>query len=1179
VVVRGQRIEPGTRIGDLEILHEIGRGAFGIVYLARDRLLERTVALKVLRAIGSATDRELDRVLAEARIVGRLQSPYVVTLYRVHPSTSHGWMFEMEYVEGGSLDRLLKEKGRIPLQRALEILKAVGRGLEVAHRADIVHGDIKPANILLDRASGAKVADFGLAQLLPDPGLASSLAGGNAGTPRYMAPEVVMGEPPRKPADFWGFGLLLYRFLAGRLPFDETNLNSLFVAIQNAPPPRLPAEAPRDLAALALHCLSKSPADRPRDFHEVSKRLSRAAHDRERSVFASAAAADAIIGREAELSRLTAMLDGAAASRGAAVLVTGEAGIGKTALVHAVAQEARRRNFRWVEVQATPVEGLLRPLLAELRDSGSSLGLSNLPPGDTELLSRFLNERGPPLGSREQVLWALERLILSMAAERPVAILVEDAHEAEPDDLLMVAALAQRLAPKRVFLGVTYRTHSDSDSTQGGRSPPSYQELSSRREFDHIDLDGLADDQILRILESAADARVPLDVARRILPRVGGNPLFAREMLQHLIEQEAVEIRKGAVEPGPHWERQDLPRRIRSLLTQRLRGLGADQRELLDIAAVDGLVFEGEAIAAVLDTPLLNVLRSLQTLFRERGLVEPRAAGYRFVHPLIRETILAETAPAMQSEVHRRLAEHLEKTPAKAKENPERIGRHWENAGEQDRARPYLLTAARHAFRRQETARVIDLYRRAGLAPEGVSVEHADDMFRLAACLADVGRLEEAESIMQFLRSHGSEELRLRALVWQARFTYQMRGPAAIDKSDLVAAARVLPQSLELALAHYNLGLVARYGGELDEAEIHFRHADEVYLELGRAEGHSDALDQLGTVARQMGRYEEARRLYEEAARVSREVGRATNAAMSDVNHALASLDLGEFEGIEARLETAIDTLRREGMEHVASHAALILVAALFARGEVAGARKRLADARRVLDGAKMLPARFSALFLTAELEMLRGDHAAAHQDLEVAHQVAEQIGMRKLVLLARALECQRRTLAGDAEGGLAAAGETLDLAAQKTGVDARSDAVTRLAETVLYGLPAAALAHPAVDDRELTRRAHLLVAAVRAYASPDGPVPPMETAAEEFLSVGGERAATLRVVGRWLATAALLRAKKPGALAQGLEALEAAETLGHLGQQKGLLALLCAQVHDPVLEERLSRLRAREKG
>ena len=201
-----RRFEPGRVVEGLRIERELGRGAFGTVYLAEDELLGRRVALKVVETPAPSMR---DRGLKEARVVARLHSPSIVTLYRVHPLDDEaGWLLEMEYVAGGSLKDLVAPGEPLPPSRAAAIAAGVLDALRVAHEAGVVHGDVKPGNVLLERTGAVKLADFGLSWLIDDVSL-SSVTAAPAGTPAYMAPEIVLGERNQQPSDVWSVGVML----------------------------------------------------------------------------------------------------------------------------------------------------------------------------------------------------------------------------------------------------------------------------------------------------------------------------------------------------------------------------------------------------------------------------------------------------------------------------------------------------------------------------------------------------------------------------------------------------------------------------------------------------------------------------------------------------------------------------------------------------------------------------------------------------------------------------------------------------------------------------------------------------------------------------------------------------------------------------------------------------------
>ncbi|MHC5051118.1 MAG: serine/threonine-protein kinase, partial [Planctomycetota bacterium] len=267
---------PGREFKHFRIERKIGQGAFATVWQAFDSSLERRVALKVLTAADPEGDPAAHRRMRqEARVLARLKSPNVVTLHAAYETQEHGWVFVMEYVGGGSVQDVLKAKERPSPARTLNILHGIARGLKDAHDAGIVHGDVKPANVLLDAKGTAMLADFGLAKLIQEQSLVMSADGTLIGTPRYMAPEVWRNEPRTPSADVWSFGVIVYQFLAGRWPFDGRSVPALFQAILNVDPPPLDPSTPHELAHLVDQCLRKDPRQRSSGLEVALRTLDR----------------------------------------------------------------------------------------------------------------------------------------------------------------------------------------------------------------------------------------------------------------------------------------------------------------------------------------------------------------------------------------------------------------------------------------------------------------------------------------------------------------------------------------------------------------------------------------------------------------------------------------------------------------------------------------------------------------------------------------------------------------------------------------------------------------------------------------------------------------------------------------------------------------------------------------
>jgi hypothetical protein len=250
-------------VAGYEILGELGRGSMGVVYRARQRSLNRPVALKMILAGAYAGPAALARFRNEAEAAARLQHPNIVPIYELGEHIGMPYAV-LELVAGGSLDRRLAG-GPLPARGAAELIEALARAIDHAHRRGVVHRDLKPSNILLMADGTPKISDFGLAKLVSgDGGLTQT--GEMLGTPSYMAPEQAENRRDLGPAvDIWALGAILYECLTGRRPFCGRSVLETLELIRSGTPPRpgvLCEAVPPALEVICLRCLEKDPAAR-----------------------------------------------------------------------------------------------------------------------------------------------------------------------------------------------------------------------------------------------------------------------------------------------------------------------------------------------------------------------------------------------------------------------------------------------------------------------------------------------------------------------------------------------------------------------------------------------------------------------------------------------------------------------------------------------------------------------------------------------------------------------------------------------------------------------------------------------------------------------------------------------------------------------------------------------------
>jgi eukaryotic-like serine/threonine-protein kinase len=600
----------------------LGRGSAKEVWLAHDLTLDRPVALSRVKGAGPEAR---ERVRREARLMARLgDHPQVVTVHDVIDDAG-SLLIVARYMAGGSLTaRLAAAPGhRLPVPDVVRVGAELAAALAHAHEHGVVHRDVKPDNIWLAGDGGAALGDFGIA-LSPDD--ASVVAGALTGTPLYMAPEQAHGRGVGPHSDLYALGATLYELLCGRPPFtgDTDAVVEQHLGAAPVPPSRRVAGVPAALDALVLALLAKEPTARPASAAAVRDRLGGGRAPRTETM--AAGEAEPLIGRTSELARLDALA--AAADRGEprVAALAGEAGIGKTRLATAVAEDAGPRGAEVLWGRAAEEAAAFapwQPLLHALRGpAGGDADLARLAEGGAV--------GGPE--DRLRLFDAVARELERRAAERTLVVVLEDLHWADASSLALLRHVVGALRGARVLLLVTHRPG------EGAARPLAGLEQDPRCE--ELVLRGLGEDDVRRLLPPEHDAA---DIAAAVHRRTGGNPFFARELVR-LLEAEG----------GGRAHLDAVPGSVRDVVARRVDALSEPARRALAAGAVLGRAFGiGTLGRLVGDSPAAAADAVDEAVAAELLVEAPTHPGrHDFAHGIVRDAVYGRLGRRERTRLH-----------------------------------------------------------------------------------------------------------------------------------------------------------------------------------------------------------------------------------------------------------------------------------------------------------------------------------------------------------------------------------------------------------------------------------------------------------------------------------------------------------------------------------------------
>ncbi len=870
--------------GRFVLIQRLGRGGMGTVFLARDETTGAECALKRLESsaaslAGAAARREFE-------VLARIRHPAVVEVHEFGVAPEGGAYLTMEYVPGVGADRALPKRD----WRSLAVFAAqVAEGMEALHAAGVVHGDLKPSNVLvlpgpgLARAGGVRLVDFGLAALV------GRHSAGHTGTPGFAAPEVVRGAAPDVAADLYGLGATLYALVAGRRPFESRSVSSQLRAQQDGPPSATALEEaglPPGFIQLILGLMAPMPHERPADARTVRRELERVCPGAHRPL-AERLGTVRVVGRERELARVEAWL-GATRRRAALLWIAGEPGLGSSALLDELAMRATLAGRCLIRLAPAPPEvpgalarSLLRRLAGEARAPFEEAG---------EVAAAWLRaDEGAPA---ERELDALAGCAVRWARRiegdgRAPLVLLDDTLHLDAAS----AALLRRIA-----------LHADANAlpmvwtgARAGSGAELAAALVAAGVAEPLTLQPLSPAAIARLADARLGASAPAALSEFLARRSGGHPGLAVALLVLAAQSGAVhETDDGMFADPAALERIAAPEAFDAATLAPCRALPPAALGVAEALAVWGRPARLEELSALAPATTEHDVAALTAA----GIAELDGGGRIALRAGRLAAALLGSLPAERaSRLHRAVLAHA---PLPARER----FAHLRSVGD----RLAALAAAQEAFAREPEASLAataaELAEEAGAASAGTWHERAGaalaQLGRHAAAIPHLERAlalaEPGESAAQravllttaYLRTgrfgdlarvseralaaRPSAALRARLLTNDAARRHHEGDPEGAVRSARAAleAAEESMDDESLGSAGMTLSGLLLERGQFDEARGLASRAEQWCARAGHIQNQARTRGLRGLIAQTVGSYEEAERLYRSALDLAR---------------------------------------------------------------------------------------------------------------------------------------------------------------------------------------------------------------------------------------------------------------------------------------------------------------------
>ena len=967
--------------GRYDILKKLGEGGKGIVYKARDTVLNRVVAIKMLKS--AVSDEAYSRFIREAQATAKLNHSNIVSIYDISKEDEKQF-FVIEFVDGMSLRSLMATypEGKCDIQTVLRVSIDICIALQYAHSQDVLHRDIKPENVMITQEGTAKLMDFGLAKMLSQPGLTKE--GIIVGTVAYVAPEIALGKGADARSDLYSFGAVLYEMVTGRPPFQgEDPVKIIFSHIHDYPvsPSRLNPKVPQALVDCIMRLLEKESGKRYQTAEDLLRVLKDVAEGFLRETYLpshkpsivvpsprpSTGKEVQLIDRVEEMYLLREAVDKAVRGEGGVAFLYGEAGIGKTRLARELGAYARLRGMQVLSgrcpalfrMDGVPPYVLWKEVIKDYLEGCAPQQLYRVigfyPSEVSELVPELKQKLGAipqslpisPEHGRDRLFEAVSQFVINISKEAPLLVVLDDLQWTDQSSLLLLHYLARGVYREPLLLLGAYR---DTDIDERHPLSPVLTELNRERLLQSVPLKRLSFDDVSEVIKRLLEQDdVPRSFCELVYEKTMGNPFFVEEVIKSL-KEEGIILREEDKWEIKEVSRIEFPKTVKSVIKARIARLDDACQNLLTMASFVGNDFTFEALCGVTGIEENKLLELMEKILKT-GLVKERVIRgedvYSFVDIIVRDVVHEEVSHLRHKRLHGVVGSALEKVyNKKIDEHLGELALHFLEGGDKEKALDYFLKATDKAQKVYAHNEAFSYLQHALelLEEKGVNLE---EKVRIIERLGDLkGWMGKVDDCMKYWNEAltlwnqlGDKKNIARLHAKGAHGLWQILGDKDKASEHHRMALEILekePESVELASLYEDIShMLWRTGKSAEEVLPWTQKALKLAERLGAPAVLVQCYNDLGTLSLKSGELEKASKYYEQGLKTALENNCIELALNLYNNLSMVYSYTGEFQKMFETAQKGSESAKKVGDVYTLAWIDLMLAYCYAVSGEM----------------------------------------------------------------------------------------------------------------------------------------------------------------------------------------------------------------------------------------------------